>query len=137
MWGGRLPSSLLGRGPGGALRSRKRSEPTAQNAGCLKQPVQLTCSSVSPSLRHHTISTMHAPAYSHPPTLSSSPPIPPHFLPHHSTLITYLTCTSHTPSHSPFNAHYSPNVYPRPSHPQHLHTHPIPQHSLTRLRMYV
>ena len=85
--------------PWGALRSRKRSERTTQTAGCLKQPVQQTCSSVSPSLHHHTVSTMHAAAYNHPPTLSSSsnpttlsPPPP-----HSHYVRTYLTCTtSHT-----------------------------------------
>ena len=78
--------------PWGALRSRKRSEPTAQNAGCLKQPVQLTCSSVSPSLRHHTISTMHAAAYNHPPTLSSS-------------------SNPTTLSSSQFHSHYIPHLH--------------------------
>ena len=56
--------------PWEALRSRKRSERTAQTSGCLKQPVQQTCSSVrislpsSPHYQHNTCSSLQPPSYS-------------------------------------------------------------------------
>ena len=106
---------------------------TTQTAGCLKQ-----CSLVSPPFTT-TLSAQHM--QQQPTTtllLCHPPPIPPHFHPHHPTLTTYAHTSlaplhMRTPSHSPFNAHYSPHVHTRPSHPQHLHTHPIPQHPLTHL----
>ena len=87
--------------PWGALRGRKRSERTAQTSGCLKQPVQLTCSLVRTYLPPFT-TTLSAQCMQQSTTtllLCHPPPIPPHSPPppHSHYVHTYLTCaTSHT-----------------------------------------
>ena len=86
--------------PWGALRGRKRSERTAQTSGCLKQPVQQTCSSVSPPFTT-TLSAQHMQQPTTTLLLCHPPPIPPHFHPHHPTLTTHIphlhhfTCVHH------------------------------------------